>query len=537
MPEQYIINGTIIPANGADRTDLKVQAFDRDLPSLERRVGSGPQMLGEAIADAEGRLQITYTLEQFQSGEGVPQSRRLRGKNADLSFRVFDRTGQELNIQGIEALNREYRSDQIIFNSPTPLEVNIFVDVPRESGTSEYDQLIALIAPVVQDLPLIALSDEDVVFLINELGLEQQREVQQRIEWLRWSALLAQETNVPVEAFYGWARTGLPDLWTELPTLDDDVRRGEALTKLLDQLAATQVEVLVAHLLRAVEERIIPARIRERASAIARTIRRRTQQEYLLRLRLELAPTGEPLIGYTVTTFDADANNRDLGTDVTDTLGEFVVAYFAGDDIRGVERSLRFRVRGPAIAEAIELTEHVRPDATGPVSIRLSLPAAQPTLRQLRGNGHIDVPDAVLEILEHKHGIRSFADIRRRGGLSRIAEVRTLDAAATRRLDALADLDRLSGDLHETSVLVDHHYDSVAAIAEVSRREFIASMSTNGASFSERRTAELHIAARAQTDILDQIFAGIAIDFANGMRPSTGFVAGDYVPPFPPEEV
>ena len=40
MPEHYTINGTITPANGAERTGIKVQAFDRDLPSLERHAGT-----------------------------------------------------------------------------------------------------------------------------------------------------------------------------------------------------------------------------------------------------------------------------------------------------------------------------------------------------------------------------------------------------------------------------------------------------------------------------------------------------------------
>jgi hypothetical protein len=100
MPEQYTINGTITPTNGAERAGVRVQAFDRDMPSLERRMGSAPQMLGQAIADTEGRFQFTYTIEQFQNGEG----RRSREKNADVSFRVFDGAGQELNIKGIEAL-------------------------------------------------------------------------------------------------------------------------------------------------------------------------------------------------------------------------------------------------------------------------------------------------------------------------------------------------------------------------------------------------------------------------------------------------
>jgi hypothetical protein len=99
MPEQYTINGIINTANGAERASIRIQAFDRDLPSLERRAGSTPDMLGEATTDAKGGFLINYTLEQFQSGEAIPQFRRLREKNADLSFCVFDRTGQELNIK------------------------------------------------------------------------------------------------------------------------------------------------------------------------------------------------------------------------------------------------------------------------------------------------------------------------------------------------------------------------------------------------------------------------------------------------------
>src|SRR4051794_14313554 len=179
MPDQYIITGIITSSDGVESAGIKVQAFDRDLPSLERRVGSAPQMLGEATADAEGRFQITYTLKQFSSGEGISQFRRSKEKNADLSFRVFDRSGQELTIRGIEALNREFQPNQIIFNAPTPLELAIFIEAAPAAGTSQYEQLIALIAPVVEDLPLVQLSDEDSSFLTNELGLEQEREVQQ----------------------------------------------------------------------------------------------------------------------------------------------------------------------------------------------------------------------------------------------------------------------------------------------------------------------------------------------------------------------
>ena len=111
MPEQYTITGTITIADGADRSDIKVQAFDRDLPSLERGTGSGPQMLGEAIADAEGRFHITYTLEQSQAGEGISTFRKSREKNADVRFRVFERLKfserRQMILQDVSASSRQ----------------------------------------------------------------------------------------------------------------------------------------------------------------------------------------------------------------------------------------------------------------------------------------------------------------------------------------------------------------------------------------------------------------------------------------------
>ncbi len=43
MPEQYIIKGTITSPDGVDRAGVKVQVFDRDMPSLELRMYSVSQ--------------------------------------------------------------------------------------------------------------------------------------------------------------------------------------------------------------------------------------------------------------------------------------------------------------------------------------------------------------------------------------------------------------------------------------------------------------------------------------------------------------
>jgi hypothetical protein len=113
IPEQFSIAGTVSTTAIVDRGGIRVQAFGRDLPSLERRAGSAPQLLGEANTDAEGRFRITYTLEQFQSGDVNSTFRRRKEKKTGHSFRIFDRTGQELKIKSIDALDRTLGPDQI----------------------------------------------------------------------------------------------------------------------------------------------------------------------------------------------------------------------------------------------------------------------------------------------------------------------------------------------------------------------------------------------------------------------------------------
>ncbi len=528
---EFTLYGQIQDTAQQPLSGVKLQAFDRDLPSLERRLGSAPQMLGESLTNDEGRFRINYTLEQFRTGEGISSFRKSQKQNADISFQIFDRTGQELTIRSIEALEQEFEPDQIIFNAPVELEVSILIEPRQEVGDSEYERLVAAITPVLQDLPIAELTDEDIRFLVNELGLEQQLEVENRIKWLRHSAVLARETNLPIEAFYGWGRKDLPAALAEIANVSL-----ASLPSVLNKLVSLETAQLTSALVATIDEKIIPASLRDRATALVCAARRLAQTERAVRLRLEDGATGEALPGYSVTTFDTEENSRDLGTDVTEPHGEFTVVYFvAAPTADDVERSLRFRVRGATITEAIEVIQKVRPNSDAPISLRITLPDVQPPLRQL-SRERLNVPEALLQILDEKHSIKSLADIRRRGGLDRIADLRNLDAVAINRLDALADLDRLSKDLNETLILLEQQYNSVVNIAEMPRSEFIASMSSNRASISERRATELHIAAKAQTEILNQIFAGIAIDFANGIRPSSGIATGDYFPPFPEEQ-
>ena len=516
MPEQYTITGTITLADDADRAGIKVQAFDRDLPSLERRTGAAPQLLGEAIADAEGFFQITYTLEQFQSGEGIPQFRRLRRKNADLSFRVFDRSGPELTIRNIDALNQTLGPDQIFFNVPTPLEnVSIFVEAPQAAGDSEYELLIALITPVVEDLPLIELSDEDVVFLTNELGLEQQPEIQQHIEWLRRCALLAQETNLPIEAFYGWGRKDVPAAFAELvavPLKD--------LPSILKKLISLEKAELKAALKNAIAENIIPASFSDQIDTIIRQLKRSTQLSRQVTAQLRDADTDQILADYSVTTFDRTEGEENLGLDISDNQGQFLFSFYVPPNLPQVApaRKFAFKVQtlaGEDIPEGEPVAINPNRAETDVVKVNVKVPKPQtPALHEQLNLVQIATPELLTYFSDRD--IKTFADIRLKGGVRRLPDLPALAPEIMDKLESLVDLDRLSLKVAVSTVLIEKQYDSVLAIADAPYSEFISTVKGSHEDLTELEAMKLHVMASAQTNFLNNLLVEMAANQANG---------------------
>lgn len=108
-PAQYSITGTIMP----DRIGIRVQAFARSMPIVERRTGSARQLLGEAIAGQDGQFQIDYISIQLRKDEMPFSNGRIGNANTNISFRVFDRARQELNIKCIKALDHRLDTQSI----------------------------------------------------------------------------------------------------------------------------------------------------------------------------------------------------------------------------------------------------------------------------------------------------------------------------------------------------------------------------------------------------------------------------------------
>ena len=123
-----------------------MKAFDRDLRSEE--------LLGEAITNEQGIYEITYTAEQFA---------RAEEGTADLIVRVFSREGEELG------------ASEIIFNAPAIATVDLVVIPKEQPQPSEYEQLLMDLSPVLQDIPLADLTEEDIDFLAGDTEIDKQR--------------------------------------------------------------------------------------------------------------------------------------------------------------------------------------------------------------------------------------------------------------------------------------------------------------------------------------------------------------------------
>ncbi len=524
MAEQFTITGVVLPANGADRTGMKVQAFDRDMPSVERRTGVAPELLGDATTDAQGGFQIAYTLDQFKTGDGTSLFQRPGDKNADLSFRVFNQTGQELSITNIQG-NRDAGPDQIIFNAPIQLAVNIFVNPPQQAAASEFERLLNLITPIIEDVPLSQLTDEDIRFILSDLDAGQQGTIPQRIEWLRRCALLAQDTNLPVEAFYGWGRKDLPASLAELSAVPL-----KDLPPVLEKLSGLSEERLRESLIAAIAEEIIPTSFRDRVDQIVRLLVRRNKVAREVIAQLLDSETNSPLAGFMVTTFDQeDAPGENSGVDITDVNGRFSLTFYVPREMPANAPLRDFRLEiispdGEKITEAGLLSIDLTKPETEIFSALIQIPKVElDKQKEELKSVLLDVPPELQTFLNETHNIQTLADIRRKGGLTKLGGLPAdIDSAQIRQLESLADLDRVSPDINVSKSLLSRNFDSVLSISDTPRSEFVGKLTTGEAALTETEAARLHVIAGVQNHLLDNMLMKIAADNANGFNAQNG---------------
>ncbi|MFF9120455.1 neuraminidase-like domain-containing protein [Streptomyces massasporeus] len=213
----FTVYGTVTDADARPVVGAVVVALDVDLRRREE--------LGRATTDSGGEYEVRYAASRFTRAEKA---------SADVVVRVL------LDDKAVV-------ESPIVFNAPQELRVDLTSSERR--GPSEFEQLEAAVAPILAGAPLSELTLADVDFLVGETGLAAEA-------WRAYvgaqSLVAAADDGVPLAAFYGWRRTGLPETWDALRVVRIDTLR----TALVDALDRNHVPQTLRNDLDAILARI-----------------------------------------------------------------------------------------------------------------------------------------------------------------------------------------------------------------------------------------------------------------------------------------
>lgn len=172
----FVVRGQVRQTDSKPVPSVKVVAFDRDMRYEE--------FLADAVTDATGYYEIKYTQQQF---------RRAEKENADLLIRVYKEDAKPV------------ASSPTVFNARGEEVIDITIEEPTGQQLSEYERFMADITPLIENVPLTALTAEDISFLSQETAISFQF-----IQFLSTAAKLQLQAKLPAEIFYGFARENLP---------------------------------------------------------------------------------------------------------------------------------------------------------------------------------------------------------------------------------------------------------------------------------------------------------------------------------------
>jgi hypothetical protein len=176
QPATFRVTGQVRLVDGRPAANLTVRAFDKDLRH--------EQLLGQTVTDADGHYEFAYSLSQFN---------RAETKGADVIVRVFGSNGELL------------AASSVVFNVQPVQTINVVLGGAVVLGPSEYTRIAAAVEPLLDGVTVADLTATDVEFLSGETDWSKEF-----LGFYAAAARLSQQTKLPTEVFYGFARENLP---------------------------------------------------------------------------------------------------------------------------------------------------------------------------------------------------------------------------------------------------------------------------------------------------------------------------------------
>lgn len=231
--EHLIVYGKVQIMSKESPVGIIVQAFDKDLRSEE--------LLGEETLDGKGSYSIKYSAEQFKNKE--------KG-TADIIVRAYNSTGVLL------------AESEIHFNVTSEHQINLYIPEATTISPSKYELLLVDLFPLLGELSLSELNNEDIWFLSKE-----SENPIDEIAYLIEDNHLASRTGIPKSVYYALALLGIgvvkPDeksntnsKYPSLPSLD------------LSLILEHKTSSLIGHLNKALSDNLIPSSIKSQLHEI-----------------------------------------------------------------------------------------------------------------------------------------------------------------------------------------------------------------------------------------------------------------------------
>ena len=228
--EWCIVRGAIHHANGAPLPGVIVRAFDRDMRA--------ETLLGQMIAGAGGLYEIAYSTGQF---------RRAEKAQADLFIRVFEPQWKEEEEGVGERESGEIDVSDIVFNAPQQQTIDLEVESEKFRGPSEYERYLAELEPLMENVPVHELTDEDLHFLNGKTDIPFEQ-----LNYLRLDAQWSFQYALAPTVAYGFFRQGLPAdlrrLSAEKPSRLQEALKVSLVHNIIPLAVAMQIDQVIEQL-------------------------------------------------------------------------------------------------------------------------------------------------------------------------------------------------------------------------------------------------------------------------------------------------
>lgn len=479
----FRVSGLILDNTGTINFPVRVLAYDRNLRREALLGEDAVQVFGQDLTEEDRRYSIPYSQEQLSQPDKSA---------ADLFIRLLGANGEF------------FGESDTIYQASREAEIDFTIAINFEPPVvSEYEQYQEWVAPLLGDLSIENLTDEDRSYIQNRLANQPGVESGILATYLQTGPFTA-TTGIASAFFFGYLR--------QLPE-PEGLQLGE-----LHNVSETTFRSALDN---SFNQNILPVPLETEVDFWLSQWRQYLLDEGLLQslvvaVRVVRADNGEPLAGLQVNqnAFDGSTFTDTVATAQSDGRG---LAGFTVILRTGFEEEFAFEV----LAEGQVIFTLNRTVQGNFQEIRLEVPAANipeppsPTISEVAEAAGLQVPDELMNFFADRR-IRTMDHILQAGRLGELDGLPVAnDSPILSTLEAHAQHSLIWDNAAHNQVLINKGYQSIYNIGKSTLRDFQREVAADIGQF---QSYQIHAGARHSSMALNNILTDTRIRQMNGLE-------------------